>query len=213
MLKLCECFRSIQGESTHAGRVCLFVRLAGCNLRCRYCDTPFSLADDGERISVSDLTERILGYDTPLVEITGGEPLCQPETPALCRELRRRGLEVLVESNGSYDISVLPPRVKRIVDIKTPGSGEAGKCHHANIAALTAGDEVKFVITDRADFDWAVAFYREHLSETPAALLVSPAAAYLEPACLAQWLLSGEAPFRLQVQLQRYLWPGRMRGV
>ena len=211
MLKVSEIFHSIQGESTGAGLPCVFVRLAGCNLNCSYCDTLYA-REGGELLSREAVLERVEAYRCRLVEVTGGEPLLQEETPALVSALLDRKLEVLIETNGSLDISVLDPRAARIMDLKCPSSGETGKMRWENLAHLTPRDEVKFVIGGREDYLWAKAVAGERIPAGPA-VLFSPAAGQLDPAELAGWILGDGLEVRLQLQLQKVIWPGRDRGV
>lgn len=211
MLEISEIFHSIQGESTRAGRPCVFVRLAGCNLDCSYCDTAYS-RDRGEPSTREAVVARVEAYRCRLVEITGGEPLLQEETPALVSALLDRGREVLVETNGTLDISVLDPRAVRIMDLKCPSSGESGKTRWENLARLTPRDEVKFVVAGREDYLWARGVVEEKLSPGPA-VLFSPAAGLLDPADLAAWIIVDGLEVRLQLQLQKIIWPDRDRGV
>ncbi len=211
MVKVSEIFKSIQGESTHAGRVCSFVRLAGCNLRCRYCDTGYA-QHEGTEQALSSIVDEVRTHRTRLVEVTGGEPLLQPETPILCNRFLDLGYTVLVETNGSQDIGLVPPPVLRIVDIKCPSSGYENSFLEKNFNRLTAGDECKFVISDKNDFHWALAVvYREALHES-VQVLFSPNMAQLPPAALAEWIIEENAPVRLGVQLHKILW-GERRGV
>lgn len=202
MLHVTEIFYSIQGESTRAGLPCVFVRLAGCNLNCRYCDTPQAHAQ-GSPMSTEDIAAEMLDHDTPLVEITGGEPLLQPETSDLAETLVYANRTVLVETNGSV---ALPERRRfhAILDWKTPGSGHPDSFRRDNLARLRNGDELKFVICDRADFDWAV----ERLPDVPAPVpvLFSPVPS-LAPPTLAEWILAARINVRLQLQLHKILWP------
>lgn len=211
MLEISEIFQSIQGESTFAGRPCVFVRLAGCNLNCSYCDTLYA-REGGEPLSREAVLDRVEAYGCRLVEITGGEPLLQEETPELVASLLDRELEVLIETNGSLDISVLDPRAVRIMDLKCPASGESGKTRWENLDRLTPRDEVKFVIAAREDYLWAKGVVREKLPPGPT-VLFSPAAGLIAPADLAAWIISDGLEVRLQLQLQKIIWPDRPRGV
>ena len=210
-LLVCELFKSIQGESTHAGRICSFVRLAGCNLECSYCDSGYARSG-GILMRIDDIAQKLHEFSTGLVEITGGEPLLQQGTPALVRNLSARHETVLVETNGSLDISVLPKKCIRIVDVKCPSSGMAHSFLERNIASLRPDDEVKFVIGSREDFDFACAFIVRHALREKAVLLFSPVSGALPPADLAQWIIDCDAPVRLQLQLHKILW-GNRRGV
>ena len=188
------------------------MRLAGCNLDCSYCDTRYA-RDGGRKRSIDDIASEVRRHGCILVEVTGGEPLAQPETPILCARLLDEGYTVLVETNGSYDISVLPQRCIRIVDIKCPGSGEAESFLNGNLKVLTAADECKFVLTGRSDFDWALAFVKTYgLSKTCTAIF-TPAGGVLELKELAQWILDADAPVHLGLQLHKVIWGPEARGV
>jgi 7-carboxy-7-deazaguanine synthase len=212
MLKITEIFKSIQGESTHAGKPCAFVRLAGCNLACTYCDSAYARAG-GEMMALDEICGRVAAMGCGLAEITGGEPLIQEETPALCEKLLGMRRTVLVETNGSCDISVLPPGCVRIVDIKCPGSGMGGHFLDENIGRLGPVDECKFVLSDRRDFEWALGFAGRHRLDTICTVIFSPAFLALAPEELAAWILDSNAPVRLGLQIHKYLWKNRERGV
>ncbi|MBI4568546.1 MAG: radical SAM protein [Planctomycetes bacterium] len=207
-----EVFHSIQGEGTRAGLPCVFVRLTGCNLRCSYCDTEYAF-DGGRRVSVEALLAEIGRYPCDLVEITGGEPLLQPQTPLLARRLREAGKTVLVETDGERDISVLPPGVIRIIDVKTPSSGEVHRHRWENMALLTADDEVKFVVGTREDYEYAREVVGRHRLEQRCAVLFSPVHGKLPPTDLARWMLADGQGARLQVQLHKVIWGPDARGV
>lgn len=212
-LKVNEIFFSIQGESTFAGRPCVFVRLTGCNLRCAYCDTAYAY-DEGRMLSIDAVCEQVCKYDFPLVEITGGEPLHQAETPELAAQLIERGCEVLVETNGSLDISPLPSDCTRVVDIKCPASGQSHRTDFGNLDRLTPKDQIKFVISERADYEYAkTVMDRFGLANAPSPLLFSPVATMLSPARLAEWIIADCLDVRLQIQLHKIIWPGVDRGV
>lgn len=211
MLRVCEIFKSIQGESTWAGTVCSFVRLSGCNLRCAYCDTEYA-RDEGEERPIDAIVDEIRAHRTAIAEITGGEPLLQPETPRLCERLLDLGYTVLVETNGSQDIAVLPLGVKRIVDIKCPSSGHEGSFLAANYGHLRAGDECKFVLSDQEDFSWALETVRREALHEAVPVIFSPNTALLAPKDLAQWIIDENAPVRLGLQLHKVIW-GERRGV
>jgi 7-carboxy-7-deazaguanine synthase len=211
-LTINEIFHSIQGESTHAGRPCVFVRLAFCSLRCTWCDTTYAF-DEGERMPVDVIIERVRSYGCPLVEITGGEPLAQPEVHGLMQRLCDEGFEVLLETGGSIDIAPVDARVKRIVDLKCPGSGMEHRNLLTNIAHLRSDDEVKFVVSDRADFDWAAAMIHTHKLECRCTVLMSPVFGRLEPVDLAGWILTSGLPVRMQLQLHKHIWEPATRGV
>lgn len=205
-MKVSETFASIQGESTYAGMPCFFIRLAGCNLRCSYCDAAQALEGGVER-DIPSLAEAFRRSGLSLAEITGGEPLLQAETPALARALLEAGAKpVLVETNGSLDIGVLPEGTVAVVDVKCPGSGAGDSFKPINLERLRPRDEVKFVLSDRTDFDWAAAFVRRHdLSVRCGAVLFSPVAGRLAPRELAEWLMEARLPVRLQLQLHKAL--------
>ena len=211
MLRICEIFKSIQGESTHAGKICSFVRLTGCNLRCSYCDTPYALTG-GEELSVEQVVREVQAHRTKLVEITGGEPLIQAETPLLCRRFIELGFTVLVETNGSLDISCVPPPAIRIVDVKCPSSGHEGSFLRKNFSLLTSADECKFVLSDKDDFFWALDVVRRENLHEIAIVFFSPNMKLLRPKDLAGWILEENAPVRLGVQLHKVIW-GNKRGV
>lgn len=211
-LTINEIFVSIQGESTWAGLPCVFVRTTGCPLRCTWCDTEYAF-HEGTRRTLAEVVEQLCAYDVSLVEITGGEPLAQPTVPALARALLERGKTVLIETSGAYDISVLPDGVHRIMDLKCPGSGECERNDWSNIAHLCPGDEIKFVIASREDYDWASVVVREHGLDALAPVLLSPVCDRLQPADLAAWMIADRFPGRLQLQLHKILWPGMERGI
>ncbi len=209
-----EIFASIQGESSHAGRPCVFIRLTGCNLRCSYCDTRYAY-EEGTRQEIAAIETKVRSYGYPLLEVTGGEPLLQPGTPELVRRLLDGGYTVLLETNGSLDISAVDARCCRIVDVKCPGSGQADHNRMENLALLTPNDEVKFVIADRGDFDYARGVIADRLSgrrdlKPP---LFSPAFGRLDPELLARWILAERLDVRLQIQLHKVLWHPERRGV
>ena len=207
-----EIFRSVQGESTHAGWPCVFVRLTACDLRCSWCDTEYAFYE-GTKREIADVVEEVLAWDCDFVELTGGEPLLQPGVHELARALLDRGKTVLLETGGHRDISGVDPRVKRIVDVKTPSSGESRRNRFENFRELKDGDELKFVVLDRADFDWSIGVIREHGLEGRCPLLFSPVWGRLEPAELAGWLLASRVHARIQLQLHKILWPEAVRGV
>lgn len=211
-LKVCEIFRSIQGESSYVGIPCTFVRLAGCNLRCLYCDTTYAL-EGGEEKSVEQIVKEAESYGQHLVEITGGEPLFQEETPQLAAALLERGYTVLVETNGSLDISVLPNGAIRIMDIKCPSSGESDKVLWENIWKLTKSDEVKFVIADRHDYEWARGIIRDRFQIARTKILLSTVFGELPPRNLVEWMLEDSLQARFQVQIHKLIWPHETRGV
>jgi 7-carboxy-7-deazaguanine synthase len=207
-----EIYRSLQGEGVHAGLPCVFVRLAACHLRCVYCDTPHAF-HSGETLALDEVVARALALGDPLVEITGGEPLLQPEVFPLMTRLADLGRTVLLETSGAIDVAPVDPRVHVILDVKTPGSGEADANLDANLGRLKPTDEVKYVVCDRADFDWSVAHARRHGLADRAALLVSPAHGQVDPADLAAWVLGAGLPLRLQLPLHKRIWGADARGV
>jgi 7-carboxy-7-deazaguanine synthase len=210
-MRITEIFHSIQGESTHAGRLCVFVRLTGCNLRCRWCDSEYTFTG-GEKMSIDDVVARVASYGTKLVEITGGEPLAQSEAFDLIRRLCDEGCEVLIETSGSIDITPVDRRAKLILDVKAPGSGEAEKNRWSNLEHLRAHDEIKFVLASREDYDWAreVIASRALASHT---ILFSPVWGELDLKPLAEWMLADKVPARLQTQLHKHIWGANVHGV
>ena len=213
-LRIAEIYRSIQGESTWAGWPCVFVRTAGCDIRCTYCDEPHALTATGaESLELELVLARVKALGTRLVELTGGEPLLQTATPELVRRLCDAGYTVLVETGGHHDISVLDPRSHAIVDVKTPGSAMSRHNDLANLARLRAGDELKFVICDRADYDWAVKVVRERGLEDTIPVNFSPVHPGLDPADLAAWIQVDGLRVRLNLQLHKYIWGAETKGV
>lgn len=212
-LSVSEIFYSIQGESLYAGRPCAFVRLSGCNLRCRYCDTTYAY-ENGTEMTIADIIREIESFQCPLVEVTGGEPLLQRRTPDLIKELIDRGHTVLLETNGTMAIDRVDSRCIRIMDIKCPGSGESGKTEFANFDHLLPEDQIKFVITDRTDYEYAKKLlFDKWQNKPPFEVLFSPAFGMRQPAILAEWMLADNLPVRLQLQLHKILWPTAERGV
>ncbi|MFO7890605.1 MAG: radical SAM protein [bacterium] len=206
ILTVNEIFYSIQGESSYAGYPCVFIRLTGCNLRCSWCDTRYAYYE-GEELSVQDIIQQVLGYKSFLAEITGGEPLVQKETPELTKSLIDQGLTVLVETNGSLDISLLPSACHRIIDLKTPSSNESDKNNLSNLKKIEKNDEIKFVICSLEDYDWAKKIISEYNLSHRCPVLLSPAYGYVECKQLAQWMLEDNLQARLQPQLHKILWP------
>jgi 7-carboxy-7-deazaguanine synthase len=211
MLTVCEMFTSIQGESTFAGEVCAFVRLSGCNLACSYCDTGYA-REPGTSTSIEDACAWVRTQNTRLVEITGGEPLLQEDTGELARRLCDDGLTVLIETNGSLDISRLPEPCVRVVDVKCPGSGAGGSFFMPNLKELGSRDECKFVLSGRADFEWARDFVAQQRLPGRCTVIFSPAWNVLPANNLAEWMLEEKSGARLGLQLQKYIWPGNERG-
>ena len=211
-LRINEIFYSVQGESTHAGRPCVFVRLTGCPLRCAYCDTEYAF-HAGDWMRLEDVLAAVRAYPCRLVQVTGGEPLAQPKSVVLMQRLLDAGYEVLLETSGAYSIADVPAAVRKIVDVKTPDSREAHRNLWANLDLLAAHDEVKFVISSRHDYEWT----RDTLARTRlherVTVLVSPEWNSDVRTGLAEWLLADGLPVRYQLQLHKLIWPGVERGV
>ena len=213
MLTVFEIYPSIQGESTHAGRPCVFVRLAACDLRCAWCDTPYAFTG-GKKMSVDDVLARVAELDCRVVELTGGEPLLQKDAIPLMARLLDGGHEVLLETGGHLSIADVPAPVVKIVDVKCPASGESSKMHWPNLDLLRPHDEVKCVIQDRADYEYARDVVVKHgLTAKVAAVLFSPVHGVLDPKTLAGWILADHLDVRLQLQLHKYIWSPETRGV
>lgn len=211
MLRITEIFFSIQGESTHAGRPCVFVRLTGCNLRCSWCDSAYTFTG-GERVSLADVLAQVRSYGCGLVEVTGGEPLAQPEAFELIEALCADGYEVLIETSGSIDVTPVDRRAKIILDVKCPGSGEVEKNRWSNLEQLRPQDEIKFVIADRADYEWARQLIAEKGLERWTVLL-SPVWGRMDAQSLAEWMLADRVPARFQTQLHKHIWGADRHGV
>lgn len=211
-LRISEIFSSIQGESHHAGYPCTFVRLTGCNLACSYCDTLYAKTG-GIEMTVDAVVKKIIDQGFALVEVTGGEPLCQEGTPELLGKLLASGKRVLLETNGSLDLGSVPQGVGIVMDIKTPGSGMEGANNWENIGKLRAGDEIKVVVCGRGDYDWAVKELKAHgvFGRVPVSL--SPCAGLVSAAELAAWMVEDRLDARFQLQLHRIIWPGIEKGV
>jgi 7-carboxy-7-deazaguanine synthase len=213
MLTINEIFHSIQGESTHVGRPCVFVRLTACDLRCSWCDTPYAF-HEGRKMSVDEVVGDVDAFGCSVVEITGGEPLLQADVYPLMQRLLDRGHTVLLETGGHRSIAKVPTEVIRIVDVKCPGSGEADKNDWSNLDLLTEHDEVKFVVKDRLDYEFAREVIARHaLANRCAAVLLSPVHGVLPPKDLAAWILADRLPVRLQLQAHKYIWSPDARGV
>lgn len=211
MLRVTEVFLSLQGETSRAGLPTVFVRLTGCPLRCRWCDTPYSF-QGGESATLPALLARIADYGVSTVCVTGGEPLAQKHSLALLTALADAGYSVSLETSGALDIAGVDPRVSRIVDIKPPGSGEVDRNRWENLALLTPHDEIKFVLAGRADYEWARDVLREEALDRRCPVLFAPVQGELAPEQLAAWILQDRLPVRMQVQLHKILWgnaPGR----
>ena len=213
MLTINEIFHSIQGESTHAGRPCVFVRLTACDLRCSWCDTPYAF-HEGQKMSVEEVVGRVRAYGCNVVEITGGEPLLQKEVYPLMERLLDEGGVVMLETGGHLSVERVPDGVIRIIDVKCPGSGESGKNHWPNLDRLRPTDEVKFVMKDRADYEYAREIVSTHqLTGRCAAVHVSPVHGVLDPKQLAAWVLEDGLKVRVQLQLHKFIWDPATRGV
>ena len=214
VLNISEIFRSIQGESTWAGLPCTFIRLAGCDVGCSYCDTQYAAGNDGMAMTLTQILAACETFSGQLVEVTGGEPLLQPGCGPLVEALLGRDYTVLVETSGTRPIAALPAGTIRIMDLKCPGSGVCDRNDWSNIAALNLKDEVKFVISDQRDFDWSCEIVRKHdLATRCGAVLFSPVYGRLEARLLAEWVLASRLPVRFQLQLHKYVWPADQRGV
>ena len=207
-----EFYRSIQGESTFAGLPCIFLRLSACHLRCVYCDTPRAFGG-GDSWTLDAIEEKVLAFGDRLVEITGGEPLLQPEVFPLMTRLADLGLTVLLETSGSLDIASVDPRVRIILDVKTPGSGESAENLWSNLDLLKETDEVKFVVVDRDDFDWSLDVIRDRRLCERCPVLMSAAFGKIEPVELAEWILGSRLPVRYQTQLHKLIWAPNAIGV
>ena len=213
-LKVNEIFYSIQGESSYAGMPCVFIRLTGCNLRCTYCDTRYAY-DDGEEYSINKIVEKIASYKCNLTEVTGGEPLIQEETPRLVEQLLNVGYRVLMETNGSQDINRVDARCVRIVDIKCPSSGEEGSNDLNNLERLTNRDELKFIISELKDYEYAKGILDivEGKLKFKGPIHFSPSFGKLAPKELAGWILNDRLNVRLNLQIHKYIWGPELRAV
>jgi 7-carboxy-7-deazaguanine synthase len=207
-----EIFYSIQGESTYAGRLCVFVRLTYCNLRCTYCDTAYAFTE-GREMTLEEIMRRVGSFKCGLVEVTGGEPLLQKNVHTLLTMLGDAGYEVLLETGGHMDIRPVDKRVKRIMDIKCPSSGESEKNRWQNITDLRPQDEVKFVVGDRRDYEWAAKKIAEYQLNEKCSVLISPVFGKINYEELAGWILGDRLPVRMQLQMHKYIWPPDKRGV
>jgi 7-carboxy-7-deazaguanine synthase len=213
MLTINEIFYSIQGESTYAGRPCVFVRLTACDLRCSWCDTPYAF-DEGRKQTVDEVVAEVERHDCQLVEITGGEPLLQEDVYELMDRLLSQGRTVMLETGGHRPIDRVPSAVVKIVDVKCPGSGESGKNDWRNLDRLSPHDEIKFVVKDRADYEFARDVIRRRtLASRCAAILISPVHGETDVRMLSEWILADRLPARLQLQLHKFIWPPGTRAV
>ena len=212
-MRVNEIFYSIQGESTWAGRPCVFIRLTGCNLRCVWCDTEYAFYE-GRQMTIAEVVAQARSYGCDLVEVTGGEPLLQKGVQALFVALLEEQQTVMVETSGEQDLSGVDRRIIKIMDLKCPGSGECERNRWSNLESLTLRDEVKFVLTDRRDYEWARDVIRDRgLAHRVNAILFSPVFGQLEPAALAGWILEDRLPVRMQLQLHKQIWDPAARGV
>jgi 7-carboxy-7-deazaguanine synthase len=211
-MRITEIFHSIQGESTYAGRSCVFVRLTGCPLRCTWCDTEYAFYG-GQELTDEDILRKIRAFDCSLVEITGGEPLAQSACFPFVSKLCDNGYTVLIETSGAFDITSVDPRAHVILDIKCPGSGMTDRMHWPNVQQLSAKDEAKFVLAHRADYDWAREVIGQYDLANRCTVLFSPVFGALELRHLAEWVLADRLPVRVQTQLHKLIWTPDMRGV
>jgi 7-carboxy-7-deazaguanine synthase len=213
MLTINEIFYSVQGESSYAGQPCVFVRLTACDLRCSWCDTPYAF-HEGSKRELEAIWREVDGFGCPLVEVTGGEPLLQEDVYSLMQGLLDRGKTVLLETGGHRNTSRVPSEVITILDIKCPGSGESSANDWTNLDRLRPQDEVKFVVKDRADYEFARnVIDRYRLADRARAILLSPVHGVLDPRILSEWILADRLPARLQLQLHKYIWDPETRGV
>jgi 7-carboxy-7-deazaguanine synthase len=212
MLRVTEIFHSIQGESSYAGQPCVFVRLTGCPLRCTWCDTDYAFYG-GSECSIDEVLAKVHTYGCRLVEVTGGEPLVQPESLPLMTRLCNAGYTVLLETSGAVDIAPVDPRAHVILDVKCPGSGMTDRMHWPNLSQLAAKDEAKFVLADRADYDWAREILAQYDIASRCTVLFSPVFGALDARQLAEWILADCLPVRFQLQMHKYIWAPDMRGV
>lgn len=211
-LLVSELYCSIQGESTFAGWPCSFVRLTGCPLRCNWCDSAFAF-QGGERMTIGDILDRVASLNVRLVEVTGGEPLAQPNCHLLLHALCEAGYQVLLETSGALDLAAVDPRVIKVVDVKCPGSGEVKANCWQNLSQLGPRDELKFVLSDRGDFEFACRVIDDYALAGARTIHFSPVFPALDPAQLAEWILSEGLNVHLQLQLHKFIWPGRTQGI
>jgi 7-carboxy-7-deazaguanine synthase len=212
MVKVTEIFHSIQGESTYAGRPCVFVRLTGCPLRCTWCDTAYAFYG-GRDLTIDEIVNQVRAFSCDLVEVTGGEPLSQPASLPLLTRLCDEGFEVLVETSGAIETIGVDRRVHVILDVKCPGSGMTDRMCWSNLDRLAPQDEVKFVIKDRVDYEWAREVLHRHELPGRCTVLMSPVFGEVEVRYLAEWILADKLPVRFQLQMHKFIWAPDMRGV
>lgn len=211
-MRVTEIFHSIQGESSYAGQPCVFVRLTGCPLRCTWCDTDYAFYG-GKDWSIEEVLDKVRSFGCGLVEVTGGEPLAQAEAFQLIATLCDAGHTVLIETSGAIDITPVDPRARVILDVKCPGSGMTDRMYWPNMTRLTSKDEAKFVVADRADYDWAREVMTKYELASRCTVLMSPVFGSLELRPLAEWILADKIPVRFQTQLHKLIWAPDMRGV
>ena len=212
MLEVTEIYKSVQGESTYMGLPCIFIRLTGCNLRCVWCDTAHAF-HDGEKLSILQIIDKVKSYDIKLVEITGGEPLLQKEVFPLMESLLKNEFKVMLETSGSLAINNVPAKVIKIIDLKCPGSGEENKNLWENLNHLTPTDEIKFVIADKADYEWSKKVLQDYELDKKVSVLFSPVFEKLKLKDLTEWILEDNLPVRLHTQLHKYIWDQKTIGV
>lgn len=203
--RITEIFYSLQGESRTVGLPTVFVRLTGCPLRCGYCDTEYAFYG-GQKMEIDDIVDQVASYNPRYVCVTGGEPLAQPNCIPLLKALCDKGYEVSLETSGAMDVKKVDPRVVKVMDLKTPGSGEESKNRYENIALLQQQDQLKFVICNREDYDWACQKMNEYQLDDRCEVLFSPIHGELKPAELAEWIVADNLPVRMQLQIHKYLW-------
>lgn len=209
-LRINEIYFSLQGESTYVGRPCIFIRLTGCELRCNYCDSEYTFYE-GKMASLTQILTKIAKFPCRLVEITGGEPMLQANTPALAKTLLEKGYEVLIETSGSQNLATLDPQVVKVCDVKTPSSGEGSSFLASNLNCLSKKDQIKFVIRNWEDFEFSTNWIQQH--KPASEVLFSPVYEELKPEELAKWILDEGIDVRMQLQMHKIIWPDRQRGV
>ena len=212
MIKINEIYLSVQGESTHTGLPCIFIRLTGCNLRCSWCDTAYAF-HEGKNMSIDEILQKVENFGIHLVEITGGEPLMQDNVYALMKKLIEKGYKVMLETGGSISLERVPKDVIKIMDLKCPGSGEQEKNNLDNLKLLAPHDEVKFVILDRKDYEWSRDIIKKYKINETAHILISPVFDKLELKEMVKWILEDQLPVRLQTQLHKIIWDKNTIGV